>query len=89
MNGRRYRIIPCTAEVLVSLCKPGPPRLLQVTENPLPEDAQVVRATYSAERDIVLVVIESESFKPVNEGDVIPWLPSPVLSATPLIVENP
>lgn len=80
----RYRIVKCTPEVLISLCKNG--ILFEetfVTENALPDDAKCVRIIdqHQDERSgnlYISIVVESVEFDDVPEGEKIPMHPDVV-----------
>jgi len=59
------------------LCKDGPLRQIQVKENPLPDDARVVGVIVAKDRYplTLRLVIESDSFADVPEGELMPELP--------------
>lgn len=73
---KRYRLLYVTPEVFVDLCKPGPPRFVEVAENPLPPDASWVRYGYDCQRNAIQLIVESEAFEPVAEGAHIPQHPT-------------
>lgn len=80
---KRYRILYLAPELLIELCKPGPPRFAQVTENPLPDDTRFVRAAFQDPHDLsstwppntVAAIVESAEFAEVPEGTLIPEHP--------------
>jgi len=59
------------------MCKDGPPRQIIVKENALPDDAKVVGVIVAKDRYplTLRLVIESDSFVDVPEGELMPELP--------------
>ena len=74
----KLRIISCTPELFVDLCKPcDKPFTLQVMDNALPSDTKYVRCFTDDTREptVVKCVIESEEFDEVAPGHFIPEHP--------------
>jgi hypothetical protein len=76
----RIAALDLTPELFVQfcqVCKDGPPRHFVVKKNPLPDDAKVVGVITRPDRFplILRLVVESEAFADVPEGESIPELP--------------
>lgn len=76
----RLATLDLTPELFVEFCKmakDGPPRRCVIRQNPLPDDAQIKGVITNTGRwpMTLKLVIESESFTDVAEGDVLPELP--------------
>lgn len=79
----RVALLALTPELFVELakaCKSGPPRRFEVAENPLPDDAEIVAVSHNSDPlrlhyGTVLLVIKSEVFVDVPEGNYMPMLP--------------
>jgi hypothetical protein len=68
----RYAKIRCSSELLISMMKEGYETHVKVIENGLPQDA---RFKYAFQFDgWVYLVVESDSFDDIKEGDKIPEL---------------
>lgn len=51
-----------------------------VVANVLPRDARIVGAFFNSQRYAFGVVIESEEFEPIREGELMPDLPPPFIT---------
>lgn len=76
----RIATLDLTPELFIQfcqVCKDGPPCQMVVKKNPLPSDAKVVGVITRPDRFplILRLVIESESFADIPEGEPIPELP--------------
>lgn len=74
----RRALIQISAQLLVDMSKAGPPKVLQVLENPLPQDARAVGGRYDSIRDVFELAIESEVFDDIPETKLLPLLPPSV-----------
>lgn len=78
-DDRRLAILRITPELVAQMLQPWSRdvRWLQCVDSALPEDVQVINVFSSNEFGIqeVRIVLESETFAPVNPGDRIPLLP--------------
>lgn len=74
MNSRRIAFVRASAELLVDLCKDGPARRVRIVANPLPADAEFVRAGHDVTGELKIVV-SSASFPEVPEGGAVMELP--------------
>jgi len=65
--------------IFIELCKHGWDKT-RIIKNALPEDAKYVRAHTDDKSGwgAVYIVIESETFDELKEGDLIPLLPHPM-----------
>lgn len=83
-ESQKLATLDLTPELFIELakaCKRGTPRMIVVKENPLPEDAEIVRVRLRPDRfypDLLQLVIKSESFKDVPSGSSYPELPQVV-----------
>lgn len=80
MNSRKLAALQVTPEFLIEFCKSGEHHF-QVTDHALPADAKIVSVgsvgiEYSVRRHTLLIVLQSEEFQPVPEGQIIPLLPA-------------
>lgn len=75
MNNRRLMRMSVTPEFFATLCS----STTRVTANPLPADARIVSSYYDGERDEFGLVISSEEYPYVVEGNVIPLMLSPAI----------
>lgn len=80
-----------TPELFVEFCrfcKSGPPRFTVVKENPLPNDAQIIGCHVNTERwpMTLKLVINSDSFADIPDGNRIPELPLVVFET---VYDNP
>jgi hypothetical protein len=75
----KYAILKISPYVFINLCKKGMIKI-KVLENAIPEDAHYIRGfcEESSGWGYVNLVLESESFRELNEGDEIPVLPYPM-----------
>lgn len=81
----RVATLDLTPELFVEFakaCKNGPPRRFIVKDNPLPEDAKIIRVRLSLLHypETLQLLIESESFEDVAKGTRPPELPQVVFS---------
>jgi hypothetical protein len=74
----KYSILKISSLIFIEICKHGMDKV-KVVDNALPEDAKFVRAFVDDNLGWgrISLVLESESFKDLNEGDEIPILPNP------------
>lgn len=56
----------------------------RIVENPLPEDAELVRLAYDIERNQFVAVVHSETFPETKTGCPYPNAPEPLLRDIPL-----
>ena len=80
---RRYRIVKCTPDLLLDLCKKNSWMIGDIIpiENALPEDTKCVRVigqTGDKSNIEISIVVESAEFDDVPEGEVIPNHPDVV-----------
>lgn len=68
MRGQRLKRYDITGNVLPDLLSPGTHRV----ETGIPKDAETRRLGYDHTEDKVFLVVEHESFDPVEEGMEIP-----------------
>lgn len=73
MNNRRLMRLTVTPEFFATLCS----STTRVTADPLPADARIVSSYYDGEQAEFGLVISSEEYPYVAEGNVIPLMPSP------------
>jgi hypothetical protein len=75
----KYAILKIHPFLFVEFCKHGADKVT-VAENRIPEDAKFVRAFTedSTGWGVVSLVLESESFEDLKQGDRIPVLPDPI-----------
>lgn len=71
---RRRAIVQASAEILVQLCQ-GPEVHCRIVSGALPSDAKVVGCGIDPYSGMVQIVVESESFAPIDEGCQLPSLP--------------
>ena len=76
---RRLAILMVTPEFILGLMKC--PRAAEVIKNKLPDDARITgvgqRLAYDPDRHAIALVLQSETFAAVPEGEVLPVLESP------------
>jgi len=83
MNKRKLAILRVTPETFIELCKPGEQHF-KVTGNALPEDARVYGVgdpaayRYTPHVHAIDIVLTSESFEEIPEGNILPVLPPPI-----------
>ena len=70
----RLRALAFNADLVLDLCKGGPPRLVEIVEHPLPADARFIRAGHDG-YGMLQLMIESASFEDVPAGHVPPPQP--------------
>lgn len=76
----KHAILQTHAQILIDVCKnPHPTYKVELIANALPEDAKFVSGGHDWLGRLYLVV-ESESFKDLKEGDEIPILPDPMFN---------
>ena len=73
----RLRYLPVTADFFIDLCKGG--EFHVACQNPLPQDARIIRMGHDMFGQLELV-IESQEFGDVEEGDEIPRQPKPLFN---------
>lgn len=78
MTGRRLRRVRVNAKMYVDVMKDGWATGVHVIANALPVDAGVVACSFEMTTLWVWIIVESESFDPVPDGEVIPIHPDPV-----------
>lgn len=76
----KLALLPLTAELFLEFskaCKDGPPRRFTVKENPLPDDATIIsiEAFYDRPPFTLALLIASDSFADVAEGETVPEVP--------------
>jgi hypothetical protein len=81
LKGRRRAVMPCTAQLVASLCYSRKNMVLEVRSS-LPADAHFIGATYDLERDVFNLVFEHKSFDRAVEGGKVQVLPQPQISIT-------
>ena len=76
---KRQAIFLATAEALVDVCKPNRmmTRKCKVVKNALPDDAEILRMGHD-QTGRLCIVLTSETFAVVAEGEELPILPDPV-----------
>lgn len=72
---RRLARFSITPEIFVSMGR----GVFEVIENSLPADAHPVGAFYDDGRHQFAVIVESESFAPVGDGEPIPEVAAPLI----------
>lgn len=75
---KRVKILPLSPWALVEMLKPGR-HAWEVTANPLPADAEIVRFHYDHNTDCFWLVLQSDIFPEVPEGDQLMRLPLPII----------
>jgi hypothetical protein len=75
----KYKILSVSPHVFLEICKNGCAGV-EVIKNAIPQDARYVRAYIENLNGwgYVNLVLESESFSELKEGDVIPMLLHPI-----------
>lgn len=73
--GRRLARFSITPEIFVSLGR----GVFEVFENSLPGDVEVIGAFYDEGRHQFGVIVESDSFDPVGDGEQIPEVKAPTI----------
>lgn len=74
----RVKILRVQADAFIRMQKRDPlgKPVVQLVDNPLPDDARVIRIGYDY-TGWLQFVIESQSFPDLNDGDAMPDLPAP------------
>jgi hypothetical protein len=72
----KHAILRVSSYILLELCKNGAEKT-RIVKNELPQDAKFIRAGHDQSGDMFLV-IESESFRELKDGDEIPILENPL-----------
>jgi hypothetical protein len=81
MESRKLATLDLSPELFLAFCKfckDGPPRMVLVKENPLPDDAEIIQIRLRPDGfypNELQLVIRSESFADVRLGDGYPELP--------------
>jgi len=80
---RRLAVLRITPEFLVGILQPWSRdvRWMQIVDNPLPADARVLNVHNDFGTQEVSIVLESETFAPVNPGELVPILPDVIFRA--------
>jgi hypothetical protein len=78
---RRFRLLRITSELFVGLFTKGLHPGYLVTKEPIPDDARI-RNVRLGWPDYVELVLESEEFEDLKEGDPIPSM-TPVIERVP------
>jgi len=75
----RHKILYVSPQILIELCK-GPSIAAIVVKNVLPSDTKFIRAFNedTSGWGQIGLVLESDQFEELKEGDLIPVLPKPV-----------
>lgn len=68
MTERRVKVMRLDPQVLVRLCKAGPPTILEVRAHGVPQDAQARGAFYNHETDTIDLLVESASYPDMPAG---------------------
>jgi hypothetical protein len=71
----RLRRFDVSSEMLVSFFQPGPSFKLEIVENGLPADTEIVGADLNVNTRTLTLVLRSESFDDLREGDYPPLHP--------------
>jgi len=80
----KIAILELSPELFVEFakaCKKGPPRRFTVKANALPDDASIVRVGFTGDSQglyTLKLVVQSETFADVPNGEMIPELPAVV-----------
>lgn len=77
LHSRRRAILRATPEILVELCK-GSEAHTRVVANALPADARVTSTGIDPFSGGLLIVVESETFAPIEVGEQLPVLTLPL-----------
>lgn len=92
MREKREAILKVTAELVPDIIASlGTARAAgsRIVENPIPDDARCVRIFYeNSNPGALCFVLESPAFEPVNEGEMIPVLPAPVIGTCAVCEER-
>ena len=81
-GAKRLALIECSPYFIIDYLKmnglsrkEGFSSITQITGGAIPDESHVVRSFYDARHDVFVVVLTSETFAEVPDGDVIPTLP--------------
>jgi hypothetical protein len=74
IKSRKVKYLSVSTQIIADICK-------KAIENKVPNDSEVVRIMYNALRNEFDVVIYSDLFPEVPEGNEIPRLKEPVISS--------
>jgi hypothetical protein len=85
---RRLGLVNISPELLAQVMKDGT-GLIEVTANPLPSDARIVDAKWSFDKQCIELIVESESFPELSEGDHVTPLPLPRFKRTESVGFDP
>lgn len=66
---RRWKRLAVASDFLLDLCKVSEWMTVRVSHNAVASDAHLVKIEYDACRDTYYLVIESESYPPLAEGE--------------------
>lgn len=73
----RYAYFLCSAEFLVALCKRLGPQTCRLIDHAFPDDAKIIRMGHDSFGRLI-IILESQGFAELADGDEIPRLPDPV-----------
>ena len=73
MAERRYRILHVSPEIIIGLCS----GMYQVVGNEMPAGTRIVSRSYNARMDCFELLLQHESFEPVDVKDHVPFAESP------------
>jgi hypothetical protein len=73
MRSKRVKILKVDSQIIADLCK-------RAMKNNVPKDAEVIRVNYNALSNNFDIIIQSEEYPELKEGELIPELPDPVVS---------
>jgi hypothetical protein len=74
MKSSKVKYLTVASQIIADICK-------KAIENKLPEDSEVLRVQYDILSNNFKVVIWSDKFPEVPEGEMIPQLKDPVVSS--------
>lgn len=77
--GKRWRLYEVSCRVLLAEAREGVHPAFQVTKDPMPADATVVRAQLCFMEDAIQFIVESAEFDIVPDGETVPVI-RPVFS---------
>ena len=73
MKSRKIKILEVNSQIVADLCK-------KAIINKVPKDSEVLRIHYDILTNNFEIVIQSEEFPKLKEGEEIPRLPNPIVS---------
>ena len=82
-------VLYISSELLVDLFKAGPPRSYAIRSGGLPEDTRLVEvahARYMGEPLTIALLLESETWPEVEDGQLPPELSPVVASVVPIVI---